>query len=368
LLHILKNLGKLASMSKTSKIINYSKPTVKSLEHSQVEISSSIPADHFKTFRAQALKNINEEVTIDGFRKGKVPDAILVAKVGEMTILEEMAQLAIADIYPSLVIEEKIDVIGRPEIQITKIADGDELGFKVVTAVLPEVKLGDYKKIAKETKSDEKIEVTEKDVDDALLNIRKSRVDHSGHSHENLSHEEHDKLVDSSLPELTDDFAKSLGDFKDVTDLKAKVKVMLADEKKERARDKKRVAISDKLIETSTIDLPEVLITTELRRIEAQFEDDIARMGVKIDDYLKHAKKTIDELRKEWRPHAEKKAKLQLILNKIASDEKIEVNPKEIEEEVKHIVTHYADADKERAAIYAETVLTNEKVFKMLEA
>jgi FKBP-type peptidyl-prolyl cis-trans isomerase (trigger factor) len=352
-------------MSKTSN--HYTKPTITKLEKSQIEIVSSIPAEHFETFRKKALQNINEEVTIDGFRKGKVPEAILIAKVGEITILEEMAELAISETYPKIVIEEKIDAIGRPQIQITKIAVGNPLEFKIITAVIPEVKLGDYKRIGKEIKSDDKIEVTEKDVDDALLNIRRSRVDHSGHSHEELSKEDHDKLVESSLPELTDEFAKTLGDFKDVADLKEKVKVMLVDEKKDRARDKKRVAISDKLIETSTIDIPDVLVESELRRTEAQFEDDIARMGVKIEDYMKHAKKTIEELRKEWRPHAEKKAKLQLILNKIATDEKIVVDAKEIEAEVKHIVAHYKDADTERAAIYAETVLMNEKVFKMLE-
>jgi FKBP-type peptidyl-prolyl cis-trans isomerase (trigger factor) len=352
-------------MSKTEK--TYTKPAIKNLEHSQIEITSSIPPEHFETFRKKALQNINDEVQIDGFRKGKVPEAILIAKVGEITILEEMAQLAISNVYPTIVIEEKIEAIGRPEIQITKIAAGNPLEFKIVTAVIPEVKLGDYSKLAKEIKIDENIEVTEKDVDDALLNIRKSRVDHSSHSHENLTHEEHDKLVNASLPELTDEFAQSLGAFKDVAELKEKVKGMLVEEKKEKNKDKRRIAISDKLIDTSTIDLPEILVTTELRRIEAQFEDDIARMGVKIEDYLKHAKKTLDELRKEWRPHAEKKAKLQLILNKIASDEKIEVSAKEIENEVKHIVEHYKDADKERAAIYAETVLMNEKVFQFLE-
>jgi FKBP-type peptidyl-prolyl cis-trans isomerase (trigger factor) len=105
----------------------------------------------------------------------------------------------------------------------------------------------------------------------------------------------------------------------------------------------------------------------ETKRTEAQFNDDINRMGVKIEDYLKHAKKTIEEIRSEWRPHAEKKAKLQLILNEIVKLEKIEVDVKEIEEEVKHILAHYKDADRERAFAYAETVLTNEKVYQFLE-
>jgi FKBP-type peptidyl-prolyl cis-trans isomerase (trigger factor) len=359
LLHNFRKIGKLASMTKITK-----------LDKSRVEIEGSIPAEKFESFRKKALSNINEEVKIDGFRKGKVPEAMLIAKVGEMAILEEMAQLAISEAYPKIVVEEKIDAIGHPEVNITKIAAGNPLEFKIITAVVPETKLGDYKKIAKEenSKKVEVGEVTEKEIDDAILNIRRSRVDHSAHAHDSkMTPEEHDKLVDASLPEVTDEFVQSLGKFKDVAEFREKIKWMLAEEKVEKNRDKRRIALSDKLIETSTIDLPDLLVESEMRRIEAQFGDDIARMGVTLEDYVKHANKTIEDLRKDWRPHAEKKAKLQLILNKIATDEKITVDQKEIEAEVKHIVEHYKDADTERAAVYAETVLTNEKVFKFLE-
>lgn len=362
-------------MTKTSKepkkeaAKTYAKPTVKSLDKSRVEITGSIPTEHFESFRKKALENINEEVTIDGFRKGKVPESMLVAKVGEMMILEEMAELALSHAYPQIIIEEKIDALGRPEIQITKIAKGNPLEYKITTAIVPEIQLGDYKKISKEIagKKSEIEPVTEKEVDEAILRIRRSRADHSGHDHEKMTAEEHTKAVDASLPELDDAFVQSLGNFKDIPDFKEKLKKMLLEDKKDKEREKKRIAISDKLIETSTVDVPEILVESELHRIEAQFGDDIARMGVNIEDYLKHAKKSLEDIKKEWQPHAEKKAKLQLLLNKIAQEEKITVDAKEIENEVNHIVEHYKDADRERAAIYAETVLMNEKIFQLLE-
>lgn len=339
------------------------------LDKSRVEITGSISAEKFESFRKKALQNINDEVTIDGFRKGKVPENILISKVGEMNVLEEMAQLALSDAYPKIVVDEKIDAIGKPDIQITKIASGNPLEFKITTAVVPEVKLGDYKKISKDEKSkkEDPIEVTEKEIDNAILNIRRSRADHTGHDHEKMSAAEHEKAVDASLPEFNDDFVRTLGNFTGIADFKEKIKSMIAEEKKNKEKDKKRIFISDKLIESSTIELPDVLVDSELSRMESQFSDDIARMGVTIDDYTKHAKKTIEDLRKDWRPHAEKKAKLQLILNKISEEEKIKVEPKEIENEVNMIVEHYKDADRERAAVYAETVLMNEKVFKFLE-
>ena len=235
---------------------------------------------------------------------------------------------------------------------------------------MPEVKLPDYKKIAKDIATKEsknEIKVEDKDVDEAILKIRKSRVSHDDHDHDKLTPEEHEKVIMDSLPEFNDEFVSTLGDFKDIADFKAKVREMIGQNKTDEAKEKTRIKIADAIAEKTSVEIPEVMIQSEIDRTQAQFESDIERMGVKLDDYLKHAKKSLEEIRKDWAPHAEKKAKLQIILNSIASAEKIRPDQKEIDEEVSHIVEHYKDADRERAAIYAETVLTNEKVFAMLE-
>ena len=350
---------------------SYASATIKKLDKSRVEINGSVDTAVLETFRKQALKSINETVTIDGFRKGMVPENILVAKVGDMAILEEMAEMALTKAYLDIIIDNKLDAIGKPAINVTKLAKGNPLEFKIVTAVVPEVKLPDYKKLAgKEVKksSADEIKVTGKDIDEAILRIRKSHASHEGHDHEKLTPEEHEKAIEASMPELTDDFVKTLGgDFADVPDFKNKLSAMIAENKKDEAKEKMRLRIADALVGGSTIELPEIMLKTELDRTQSQFEADIERMGVKMDDYLKHAKKSLEEIRKEWTPHAEKKAKLQLILNEIAKTEKIEPSKEEVEEEVSHIVEHYKDADRERASTYAETVLTNEKVFQFLE-
>jgi trigger factor len=347
----------------------YQNIVISKKEGSMVTISGSIPADVFDSFRSKAVANINNTVTIDGFRKGNIPEKILVSKVGEMTILEEMAELSLQSAYPDIIIDNKIDAIGSPDIQIKKIAAGNPLEFEINTAVVPEVTLPDYKSIAKSANSSKETikEVTDKDVEDTILRIRRSRVDHSSHEHkEGMTDDEHNALVDSQLPEFNDVFVQSLGDFKDVEDFKKKIKVTIKSQRERDAIEKLRIQISDKMIDETKIEVPKVMIDSELKRIEAQFSDDIARMGVSFDDYLKHAKKTIEEIRKEWEPSAKKKVQLQLILNAIAEKEKITPSTEEIEAEVNHIVEHYADADRERAHVYAETVLTNEKVYEML--
>jgi FKBP-type peptidyl-prolyl cis-trans isomerase (trigger factor) len=75
----------------------------------------------------------------------------------------------------------------------------------------------------------------------------------------------------------------------------------------------------------------------------------------------------MEDLKTEWRPYAEKKAKLQLIINRIAEVENIRPSKEDIDGEVSVILSQYKDADREKATVYAETVLTNEKVFQFLE-
>jgi len=349
---------------------SYDSIKTKALEKSRIEITGSIPTAVWEKNRAEAIKYINDSVSLNGFRKGMVPENVLVGKVGEAAVLEEMAEISLSKAYLDIIIEEKIDAIGKPEIQVTKLASGNPLEFKIVTAVVPVVKLPDYKKIAKAEvakSSPDELKVEEKDIEDAILRIRKSRASHEGHDHEKMSTEEHEKAIEASMPELTDDFVKTLGDFNDIPDFKNKLSKMIGEQKADEAREKTRVRIADAISDKSTVELPDIIVESELNRTEAQFRADIERMGVKLEDYLQHAKKTLEEIRVEWRPHAEKKAKLQIILNEIAKAEKIVPAKEEVEAEVNHIVEHYADADRERATAYAETVLTNEKVFKFLE-
>ncbi len=341
---------------------------IKELENSEIEITGSVESQDLEKYRAKALQHINEHVSIDGFRKGNVPEKVLVSKVGEMPILEEMAELALASVYPHLIMEHKLEVIGRPSITITKLATGIPLEFKITTAILPKFDLPDYKKIAADEmkKKNDPITVEDKEIEQVITQARRSRVDHSSHDHSG-DEKAHEEAIEKALPEFNDEFVKSLGDFKDVEDFKTKVKEGLTQEKEHKMKEKKRAMIAEKIISETKATLPKILIDSELNKLEAQFKDDISRMGVKVEDYLSHIKKTMEELRADWTKDAEKKAKFQLILNKIAITEKIQPEKEEVEKEIKHILAHYKDADPENARIYVESLLTNEKIFQLFE-
>lgn len=97
-------------------------------------------------------------------------------------------------------------------------------------------------------------------------------------------------------------------------------------------------------------------------------ESDITQMGLKFEDYLKHLNKTKEDLKKEFRNDAEKKAKAGLILNEISKAEKIVADEAQVAQEVAAILERYKDADPERARMHAENILTNEKIFQFLES
>jgi len=359
------------------------KISVKKLPKSEVEIEGEIDSEIFESYFAKALKKLGENLKLDGFRKGKIPEAVMLSNIPEINILEEMAQMVLSEYYPKMVADEKIDAISRPEISITKLARKNPLGFKIKTAVLPEIKLPDYKKASQKIISDitaeeKNVEVSDEELENTIMDIRKSRApkmhmatppqtpprEGGAPSPSEKAGEE----VNAELPEFNDAFVQALGPFKDIADFKNKLKENIKLEKENQLKEKTRLKIIEKIIEESTLEVPEILIEVELDKILYKMESDITQMGLKFEDYLKHLNKTKVDLRKEFRNDGKKKAKFALILNEIAKVEKIIADEDQVAKEVAAILEHYKEADPERARLHVENVLTNEKIFQFLES
>ncbi|MFA7252335.1 MAG: trigger factor [Candidatus Paceibacterota bacterium] len=346
-----------------NKKVVYKILNTKDLEGSEVEINVEIEAKEIEKFRAAAIANIQKDLSLPGFRPGHVPEAMLIKHVGNLFVYNEMAELAINEAFPEIIIESKINFITMPQVQLTKIAENNPVNFKMIGAVMPEIKLPNYKKIAKaeaETK-EEPTEPTEKELEETIEEIRKN------YALKNHEHKEGDDHSNLPLPEINEEFVKKLGQFKDVEDFKNRIKEGIKKEKEFKAKDKKRLNIIEKIIAETKLTLPKILVESELRKMQAQFEDDIARAGLKVDDYLKHLKKTKEDLNKEWTPDAEKRAKLQLIISKISLEEKLTPDPEQVKKEVETLLKVYKDATEDRTRAYVEMMLTNEKVFEWLE-
>jgi trigger factor len=356
---------------------------VKKLQKSEVELEISLPADFLNSARKKAVENLGNSMEIAGFRKGHIPEKIVLEKAGENMILEEAADILLKEHFPKIVTQEKLDIIGRPNISITKLALGNPVEFKAVFAVIPEFKLPDYKKISKEildkeAKKEEKTEATNKEVDDVLLQIRKNKAHFDWHeAHKNEKGHNHPEIKDEDLPLLDDELAKAAGNFKNLDELKEKVKQNIVTEKNARKTEKTRAEIMEGLVKNTEIDLPEILVENEIEKSLAQMKNDIERAGMKWNEYLAQVKKTDlsaealakaeEDLRKDLRKSSENKAKIQLIFNKIAEAEKLEPNKEILENEVKEVMKHYPEAAEINARVYVATILLNSEVLKLLE-
>jgi len=344
----------------------FEKIEIEKLPHSEAEIRGEVSATVFDESYLKALKKTSEGAEIPGFRKGHVPEKILVEKIGSNALLHEAAEIAIARVYGEILKTHNLDAIGRPEIAITKLARHNPLGFKIKTALLPAVNLPDYKAIAsKEMATEEaKPEVSEKEIEEIIEQLRKNVAGVNKMKKEKAGEKAE---IEEPLPVADDEFAKMLGDYKSLDDLKDKIKENLLKEKEMKAREKKRVSIAEVLIQKTEIDLPEILITSEQSKMLAQLKDDVSRQGVSFENYLKQIKKTEEDIRVEWRPAAEKKSKMQLILNTIAQKENLTAEKSIVLNEVKRLKEIYKDANPDGLQIFIETQLTNEKVFQFLE-
>lgn len=339
---------------------------INKLKNSEVEIIGSIPFEELNKHRGLAIKNLGANIKVDGFREGKVPEKILIEKLGEMAILNEMAELTLQLAYPEIIIKNKIDAISSPQVSITKLAEGNPMEFKIKVVVIPEITIPDYKKIAKKEneKKEDSTEVTDEELNKTIEQIQKSQQ-HIKREGEEITEE--DLKKNKELPKLTDEMVKKLGDFKDVEDFKSKLKENIKHEKEHRAKEKKRLEILDAIIKDTKVELPELLIDAELRKMIAEMKDNITRMGLQFEKYLESIKKTEEDLKKEWKTDAENRVKGQLVLNKIGAEEKIIPNEEEAKKTTDALMSQYKDAKRENVEVYVKMMLSNEAVFDLLE-
>ncbi len=357
----------------------YAGIVLNSLPERELEIIGEITAEKMSLVREKALKKIKEDMELPGFRKGNAPDALVIQKVGEMRLLEEAAEMALSEEYPRILVAHNVEAIGRPDISITKMASGNALGFKIKTALTPHIQLADYKETAKkiveaESKKETSVpEITEAEVDDVIKTIRENIAHQKVHSDSEhvadipRDQHSHREIIAADLPEINDEFAKMIGGFENVADMREKIRENILMEKEIKEKDKKRTHILEAIMEKSEIELPKIIIEGETEKMLAQFKDDIAKAGVVYAEYLAHIKKTEVDLKLEWKVTAVKRAKSQVILNTIARDEAITPTEEEIKKEMTHILQNYPDSDRFRVRMYVETFMTNEMVFQFLE-
>lgn len=150
------------------------KHTLKKLSDTQVEITIAVSAEDMADAKEKALKHLSRDLKAPGFRKGKVPANVAEKHLDPNLLSNEVMQHAVNQTLTEIIAVENLRVIDQPNISITKFVPYTDMEFTAVIEIIPEVKLGNYKKL-KVKRVVKKVEKS--DVDEVVERIRQSLAD-----------------------------------------------------------------------------------------------------------------------------------------------------------------------------------------------
>ncbi|GAB1690013.1 trigger factor [Krasilnikovia sp. M28-CT-15] len=145
------------------------KSTVETLSPTRVRLAIEVPFEELKPSLQKAYREIGSQVQVPGFRRGKVPAAVIDQRVGRGAVLNEAVQEAIPQQILAAVQEHEVKTLGRPEVEITEFTDGNPLKFTAEVDVRPEITVPDLSTI---TVTVPAVEIADADVDEQIKGLR----------------------------------------------------------------------------------------------------------------------------------------------------------------------------------------------------
>ena len=145
------------------------KSTLETLSPTRVRLDVNVPYAELGAYVDAAYKKVASSINVPGFRKGKIPNAMVDQRVGRGTVMDEAINVAIQDFYVAAARENDVLVVGRPTVDAIDYVDNEKLSFSVEVNVRPEVKLPDFSKISVIV---DDVAVTDKDVDEQIDELR----------------------------------------------------------------------------------------------------------------------------------------------------------------------------------------------------
>jgi trigger factor len=145
------------------------KSTVETLSPTRVKLAIEVPFDELKPSLQKAYREIGAQVQIPGFRRGKVPAAVIDQRVGRGAVLNEAVQEAIPQQILAAVREHDVKTLGRPEVEITEFADKEPLRFTAEVDVRPEITVPDLSAISVTVPA---VEIGDNEIDEQINGLR----------------------------------------------------------------------------------------------------------------------------------------------------------------------------------------------------
>ena len=391
---------------------------VENLEKNMVKLTIEVAEDKVAEALKAAYNKQKNKISIPGFRKGKVPMAMVEKMYGPEIFYEDAANIMMQEAYPAAIDESGVDIVSQPTVDVVQLEKGKPFIFTAEVAKRPEVKLGKYNGVTV-TKID--TSVSDEEVAEALERERNNNartvtvtdrpvaegdtavIDYEGfvdgvafeggkgenHPLEIGSHSFIDTFEDQlvgknagdevdvnvtfpekyqaadlagkpalfkvkihevkakELPELNDEFAQDVSEFNTLEEYKEDLKKHLEVQKEDEAKRTKEDEAIQKIIDKSTMEIPEAMIKTQCENMVNEFAQRLAQSGLSMEQYMQFSGLTLDKLEEQVRPEAETRIKSSLVLEQIAKDENIEVSEEEIDAEIEKMAKAYGmEADK----------------------
>ena len=282
----------------------------KVLPKSSIELVVDIKKEFVKKEYDKAFNKLLESLQIEGFRKGKVPADIGKKHIKGEEIYKEAIQSIIPGIYEEIVKKEDIKPIINPKIELTKAKENEDWQVKFMIAVKPVFKLPDIKKIASEVKG----------------NAKKDEIWVPGKD-------------PKTEPEKED---------------------------AERKKQKTLNALLEAMITKTKIEIPDLLIETELEYKLTGLLDEVQKIGLTIDGYLKSKNTNMDDLKAKYRHEIDETYRVEFILNEVADLNNIQVEQKDLDKIFGNIKDEKAKQTAIQNSYFYASVVRKQKTLEYL--
>ena len=316
---------------------------VEKLEHNMAKLTITVPAETFNKAITQAYKKMKNQISIPGFRKGKVPQAMVEKMYGAGMFYEDAANIVIPEEYDKALAEVKdIKITSQPAIDVTQMEKGKDFIFTAEVATKPEVTLGQYKGIEV---PENKVEVTDEEIEAELKkvqeqNAREITVDRpaengdtvvidfegsvDGEVFEGGTAENHPLVLGSGsfIPGFEDQLVGATAD-SDV-----EVNVTFPEDYQAKDLAGKAAVFKVKVHEIKKKELPE---------INDEFAQDVSEFDT-LAEYKEDVKKNLEEKKKE---EAEQQKEADVI-KAIVEDAKMDIHEKMIKAQAQQMVEDFA--------------------------
>lgn len=277
------------------------------LPKNTTQIIVDVPKADIKKEEGEAFFRLQQKLTVEGFRPGKVPKDIAEKHLTKELIFQELAQKMISRIYQEILTKENLKPIISPKIDLPKAKEGEDWQIKIVVAEKPAITLGDYKKIIKEVKE----------------KAKKSNIWVPGKDKTNP-------------PRTEDNNSKLMND------------------------------VLSALLNDAKIEISDMVIEEEVNHRLTHLMDEIQKIGLTAENYLKSKNLTMDSLKAQFKKETEDTYKLEFILAEIADKENLKVEQSDLDKLFINIKDEKERKVAEQNSYYYATILRKQKTLDFL--